>query len=49
MIERLYAFIIRLDQQITRDRAEIIAMEQRIEVARRKKAMAQRMLARQRS
>lgn len=48
MIRKLFDLIASLDQSITRDRAIIAAAEERIALARQRKAWAQRLLGRQR-
>lgn len=48
MIRKLFNLISLLDQSITRDRAIIAAAEDRIALAKQRKAWAQRLLGRQR-
>lgn len=48
MIRKLFDLIALLDAAITRDRAIVAAAEERIARAERRKALAQRLLGRQR-
>jgi len=48
MIRKLFDLILHLDTSIATDRAIIVAAETRIAIARRRKALAQQLLARQR-